>query len=61
MEKNTVKQYPSSLIPQKPEDLDYNADSQFRMPTSGLIVVLIIAFFVLKLFIYIKDNYREGK
>lgn len=34
---------------------------QFRMPTWGIIVALIIAFFVLKSFIYIKDKKRHGK
>lgn len=34
---------------------------QFYMPTWGLIVTLFIAFFVLKSFIYIKDQKRHGK
>lgn len=34
---------------------------QFKMPTWGLIVVLIITFFILKTIIYIKDGERHGK
>ena len=34
---------------------------QFKMPTWGLILVLIITMIVLKLFIYIKDGKRDGK
>jgi hypothetical protein len=61
MDSKNIKQYKSSLIPNKPENLDLNGASQFRMPSVGLVGVLIIAFVVLKVFIYIKDNYREGK
>lgn len=35
--------------------------NQFMMPTWALIVVLIIAFFILKPFIYIADEKRHGK
>ncbi len=34
---------------------------QFSMPTWGIIVALVIAFFILKSFIYIKDKKRHGK
>lgn len=34
---------------------------QFEMPTWGIIIALIIAFFILKSFIYIKDKKRHGK
>ena len=34
---------------------------QFHLPTWGIIVVLIITFFILKSFIYIKDGKRHGK
>jgi len=34
---------------------------QFYMPTWALLVTLIIAFFILKSFIYIKDQKRHGK
>lgn len=34
---------------------------QFYMPTWGLILTLIVAFFILKSFIYIKDQKRHGK
>ena len=35
--------------------------NQFYMPTWGLITTLIIAFFILKSFIYIKDGKRHGR
>lgn len=34
---------------------------QFYMPTWAVLVFLIIVFFVLKSFIYIKDQKRHGK
>lgn len=34
---------------------------QFKMPTWALIAVLLVAFFVLKFFIYIADEKRHGK
>jgi hypothetical protein len=34
---------------------------QMKLPTWGVIVVLIIAFFILKPFIYITDKKRHGK
>jgi hypothetical protein len=34
---------------------------QFKMPTWGLISTLVVAFFILKFFIYIKDTKRHGK
>lgn len=34
---------------------------QFYMPTWAVLVFLIIIFFVLKSFIYIKDQKRHGK
>ena len=34
---------------------------QFKMPTWGLLAILIVAFFVLKTFIYITDEKRKGK
>ena len=34
---------------------------QFKMPTWGLVSVLIVAFFILKTFIYITDEKRKGK
>ena len=36
-------------------------DAHAMMPTWALIGVLIVAFFVLKTFIYIKDPKRHGK
>jgi hypothetical protein len=34
---------------------------QMKLPTWGLLVILIIAFFILKYFIYIADEKRHGK
>ena len=34
---------------------------QFYMPTWAMISVLIVGFFVLKSFIYIKDDKRHGR
>ena len=36
-------------------------DEQLKLPTWGVIVVLFIAFFLLKSMIYIKDELRHGK
>ena len=35
--------------------------NQLKLPTWGVIVILFIAFFVLKTFIYIPDEKRRGK
>ena len=35
--------------------------TQFMLPTWGLLLILIGAFFVLKYFIYIADEKRHGK
>jgi hypothetical protein len=35
--------------------------NQARLPTWGVIAVLIVAFFILKPFIYITDKKRHGK
>ncbi len=34
---------------------------QFKMPTWGLLAILIVAFFILKTFIYITDEKRKGR
>lgn len=34
---------------------------QFYMPTWGIVFILLCAFFILKTFIYIKDQKRHGK
>ena len=36
-------------------------DNQLMFPTWALILVLIVAFFILKSFIYISDKKRHGK
>jgi hypothetical protein len=43
------------------KDYDTVKTGESRMPTYGVIIILIIAFFVLKKFIYIKDDKRDGK
>jgi hypothetical protein len=48
----------SSIFPINPQTVENN---QFKMPTWGLLSTLIIAFFILKFFIYIKDTKRPGK
>lgn len=35
--------------------------SQFKAPTWGLLSALILAFIIFKVFIYIKDEKRDGK
>jgi hypothetical protein len=34
---------------------------QLSLPTWGILAILIVTFFVLKFFIYIKDDQRHGK
>ncbi len=34
---------------------------QFMLPTWALLVILIVAFFILKYFIYLADEKRHGK
>lgn len=36
-------------------------NDQFMMPTWSLLVVLVLTFFILKGFIYIKDDKRHGR
>lgn len=43
------------------EQVQKPKEAQLQLPTWGVIVVLIIAFFLLKTFIYIKDGKRHGK
>ncbi|MCB9094510.1 MAG: hypothetical protein H6621_05520 [Halobacteriovoraceae bacterium] len=42
-------------------DFQQVQSGQFRLPSWALMSVLIVAFFVLKKFIYIKDDKRHGK
>ena len=37
------------------------ASDQFAAPTLGIVAVLVVVFFALKAFIYIKDPKRQGK
>lgn len=48
----------SSVIP---HEFNKPKKDQLVMPTWGLLVILFIAFFVLKGFIYIPDESRKGK
>ena len=41
--------------------VQYPAKDQLRFPTWALLVILIVAFFILKPFIYISDKKRHGK
>ena len=43
------------------KDVEVLKKDQFMMPTWGLIILLIFAFFALKFFIYIKDPKRHDK
>jgi hypothetical protein len=54
--KNTVKE--SSVVN---KFVGKSGTDQFTMPTWGLIVVLFIALFVIKSFIYIKDPKRHNQ
>lgn len=41
--------------------IKHPSENQLRFPTWALLVILIIAFFILKPFIYISDKKRHGK
>ncbi|MBT3984371.1 MAG: hypothetical protein HOE90_23650 [Bacteriovoracaceae bacterium] len=55
------KQHPTSLASRSIEDLVHYKPDQFKFPTWGAVIVLIAAFIILKMFIYIKDSKRHGK
>jgi hypothetical protein len=48
----------SSIVTDKVQLLK---DGQYYLPTGAVLVTLVIALVVLKLFIYIKDPKRDGK
>lgn len=56
MQENQARE--SSIVT---KDYEGIKTDQVKLPTYGVIIVLIIAFFVLKKFIYIKDDKRDGK
>lgn len=62
MENNKVTKVPykseTSIFPVETPNPKNN---QFKMPTWGLMAVLIVAFFILKTFIYITDEKRKGR
>ncbi len=41
--------------------VEYPTANQLMFPTWALLLILIAAFFILKLFIYISDKKRHGK
>ena len=43
------------------QKLDEVKKDQFFMSTTGIIIFLIVVFFILKKFVYIKDPKRHGK
>lgn len=55
---NNVEVQTSSIVN---EYVQMPKQDQLKFPTWGLLVVLVIAFFVLKTFVYIKDDKRHGK
>jgi hypothetical protein len=55
---NNVEVKTSSIVN---EYVQMPKQDQFKVPTWGLLVVLVIAFFILKTFVYIKDDKRHGK
>lgn len=55
---NTVEAQTSSIVN---EYVQMPKHDQSKVPTWGLLVVLVIAFFILKGFVYIKDDKRHGK
>ena len=50
-----------SSIMVHPYQMPRQIKDQWKLPTWGVIVVLFVAFFVLKALIYIKDELRHGK
>lgn len=54
-----VEQYPSSVFPGG--DVQMVEPSQVVIPTISIIVLLLIIFVLLKKFIYISDEKRDGK
>lgn len=55
---NETTQKTSSMVDKKVETVKTD---QFSVPTTGVIAALIVAFLVLKSFVYIKDKKRHGK
>ena len=56
----TNKQFKTSIFPNK--EIQFVRDSETKLPSLyGVVPILIVAFFVLKGFIYIKDEKRHGK
>jgi hypothetical protein len=56
---NNIEVKPSSIYPN--EDYEKVELNQLAMPTWFLLVFLIVCFFILKSFVYTKDDKRHGK
>ena len=50
---------PSSVF--KKVDQPIRVEEQFQLPTWSILVFLVVLLFILKSFIYIKDQKRHGK
>lgn len=50
---------PTSIVASRP--LEREKEDYLEMPTMVIIGVLVCVFFMLKFFIYIKDDKRHGK
>lgn len=57
MENETAKE--STVVTKDVQNI--KTEGQFKMPTWGLLVALVVSLVVLKSFIYIKDKKRHGK
>ena len=57
--KNTDIQKKSSLI--SIHHHNRTPEKQFKLPTWGALIILILILIILKKFIYIKDGPRDGK
>ncbi len=49
----------TSIFPN--DEIQFPKEDQFAVPTWGVIVFLVLVFFILKAFVYIKDEKRHGK
>ena len=60
MESETTKQFKTSIFPN--DEIQHVKKSQLKMSSwYGVVPILLISFFILKGFIYIKDEKRHGK
>jgi hypothetical protein len=59
MSNTTLEQKPTSIFPN--DEIEHIKADYLTMPTWFLLTVLILAFFVLKSFIYHPDEKRKGR